>query len=315
MVSRFNRPSTWSALLAFITLLVLGVVALTDAQETNTQDVSLAPSHLWAFTGENGGAMLAARIANSGSENVSVEVDFYEGDPDHGGRHVARGGLEVPAHGAAIEAVPWPPKAGEHTITAVVDPDDAIVEADEANNRATRKIVCEMVPRFSHEYVSMEGPLTGPIIPGRGLNELGVGDTREAVERILGVPEDKSTDRWLVYRKQHGLDFFLAEDGRVNEMRFNPGFEGMTMAAVGIGDSIDKAVKASGGAKKTVKASSRETHSVAKGSDCVLYEKEENGRITAYKFIDKNKGILYWADGKKRITQIVTFPARSAGAA
>jgi len=153
--------------------------------------------------------------------------------------------------------------------------------------------------------------LAGPILAGRGLEEVGVGDMRDAVIGVLGAPERDSEERWLKYRLRYGLDFILSMNDCVAEMRFNPGFRGKTTGGAGIGDSLDKAIGESGGALKTVQADSPETHGVTKGTDRVLYEKKDDGHTTsAFKFIDAKRGILYWADENKRITQIVVFNAQ-----
>ena len=153
-------------------------------------------------------------------------------------------------------------------------------------------------------------PVSGEtIVPGRGLETVGVGDTGEDILRVLHEPEEGSRGNWLAYRAQHGLDFFL-KDGRVGEMRFNLGFMGKTTHGIGIGARLDDALEASGGARKTVSADSKTTQGVREGSDRVLYEQQEP---KAYKFIDGGHGILYWADSHKRITQIVTFKPYGPG--
>ncbi len=308
MITQFKSASPRGAALALAALLVLGTVALTDAQEPGA-DVSIRQRDIIAHHHPEYGAMLAARITNAGPKAVVVDVSFYAGEPGPE-TFIQRGGLEIPAGKTGTEAVPWPVQAGEHSITAVIDPDNAIEESDESNNRATRSIVCKMVPEFTYELAEGGAVLDGPIEPGRGLRGLGVGDTAEAIKAALGAPEARSTERWLTYRKPHGIDFYLGRDGRVVEMRFNPGYAGQSVDGVGIGDSLDTAIEASGGAKQTVRASNSDTHGVAKGTDCVLYEKEENGRVTAHKFIDAKRGVLYWADASKRITQIVAFAGR-----
>ena len=76
-----------------------------------------------------------------------------------------------------------------------------------------------------------------------------------------------------------------------------------------IGDSLEKATKKSGGGKKTVTCTSKDTHAVTHGSDCVLYKNMYKGHLQAYKFIDGKRGILYWAGKERKIHQIVVFKA------
>jgi hypothetical protein len=48
---------------------------------------------------------------------------------------------------------------------------------------------------------------------------------------------------------------------------------------------------------------------VTLGTDRVLYEQVIDGNITAYKYIDAERGILYWFNLNKELTQIVVFKA------
>ena len=82
---------------------------------------------------------LSASVSNAGSVAVEgVTVGFYHGDPDAGGgligESVADGWL--PAGATTTLAVEWvvPEPAATHTIWAVVDPVDAVLEHDETNN-------------------------------------------------------------------------------------------------------------------------------------------------------------------------------------
>lgn len=308
MITTFRASSKRGAALAAAVFVVLGAVALTEAQDSAATDLYITPASIYAFLADNGGAMIAARITNTGPEKVVGHVAFYEGDPDAGGKLIGRGGLDIPAGGSGVEAIMWPVTSGEYTVYAVVDPDNSVAESNEDNNRAQRKIVSKMQPTFSMESVG-DVLADKTIVPGRGLQALGIGDSKQDVLAALGAPEKGSTNDWLIYKDQYGLDFVLYKDGSelIGEMRFNPGFDGKTPGGAGFGDSLDLALQESGGALKHVKAAPEQTHGVTLGVDRVLYEQQHGEVTSAYKFIDANKGILYWADADKRITQIVVF--------
>ncbi len=141
----------------------------------------------------------------------------------------------------------------------------------------------------------------GTIIPGRGLSEVGVGDTREAVIKQLGEPEpEKSTDDWLVYRKSLGLDFLIRK-GKVTEMRFNPGYPGPTTHGVALGDSLREMARESG-ADKVIKFINDRDISIksAPGWSVIL-------RGCNIKIMQNTEGILYWIGSDRKVIQIVVY--------
>jgi len=72
-----------------------------------------------------------------------VNVDFYEGNPESGGSLIGRGlvaALQPDGHASTMQ-VPWTPSgAGTYLLYAVIDPDDAVDEDNEANNVISRTV-------------------------------------------------------------------------------------------------------------------------------------------------------------------------------
>lgn len=148
------------------------------------------------------------------------------------------------------------------------------------------------------------------IAPGKGIDKLAVGATRTEIESLLGKPEEvDAKGQYLSYHEKYCLNFWLGKDERILEMRFNEGFEGRTRGDnIGIGSHLDDVLAAHGGAAKTVRTSDSDTvHGVKEGANRVLYEQIERDRTAAYKFIDANRGILYWMDKNAQVIQIVVF--------
>ena len=74
---------------------------------------------------------------------ANVTVQFYVGDPDAGGTLIGTGAIPLlsPRSTASTSAVTWtPPAAGSYTLFAVIDPENAIAEDDETNNRVVRSL-------------------------------------------------------------------------------------------------------------------------------------------------------------------------------
>jgi len=149
------------------------------------------------------------------------------------------------------------------------------------------------------------------IIPGKGLEVIQVGDDLDEVKDVFGEPEyivDSNELIWVSYRYEKGIDFLISNTtDKIVEIRFNSGFNGALANEISIGSILDDLLNESGGAKNTVQANLTETTNVLLGSDRVLYEQIYKGNLTAYKFVDAKKGILYWFDLDKTVTQIVVF--------
>jgi len=102
---------------------------------------------------ERGSTALSASISNNGfspAENVSIQ--FYQGVPEMGGGLLGMG--TIPAIGiGGTETVSYEwadiPEAGEKIITVVVDPDNAINEISENDNRAFNTLQILTLPDFT----------------------------------------------------------------------------------------------------------------------------------------------------------------------
>jgi hypothetical protein len=145
------------------------------------------------------------------------------------------------------------------------------------------------------------------ILPGRGLKEIGVGDTDKAVRERFGEPE-KITPRLLSYKDSHGLEFAI-QNNHVAAMLFTAPFSGKTADGIGFSSRIEDAVKASGGDNKFVKADQMEFLNMTDGTDRVFYTMYylPEGGSAVSQFVDQARGILYWADSDGKIGQIRTF--------
>ena len=82
-------------------------------------------------------------VSNKGGEvQDDIEVRFFEGTPDEWGLQIEKGDVIIGlGSGQKSKAdVKWRAKAGSHDIYVVVDPDNAIAEANENNNQASHII-------------------------------------------------------------------------------------------------------------------------------------------------------------------------------
>ncbi len=93
------------------------------------------------FTTEDS-ILATAQVACTGTEGVgTVLVGFYEGHPDSGGVPigVCSGGPLAPGEVVPV-SVRWSGRAGETLVWCLVDPDDAIAEANEEDNAACARV-------------------------------------------------------------------------------------------------------------------------------------------------------------------------------
>ncbi len=160
------------------------------------------------------------------------------------------------------------------------------------------------------------------IIPGEGIDVIRVGDSSGKIEAAFGQPpktEDTGNVRWLNYRDRFNIDFLLDKGSdRVIEIRFDTGFKGGLPDGTRLGDPLDDVVARHGGPQKTVDADREQTDTCAFGDDRVLYRRHPRAlliglaeTVNAYKFIDGPRGILYWFDKDKKMTQLVVFKTGS----
>ncbi|MDG6225813.1 MAG: hypothetical protein QCI82_09915 [Candidatus Thermoplasmatota archaeon] len=153
------------------------------------------------------------------------------------------------------------------------------------------------------------------IIPGEGLKEVKIGEDLDKVMEIFGQPDERADLEnwiWISYRQGRGIDFlFSNETKRVMEIRINEGFEGSLEGGISIGDDLEKVFLTMGPPLKRIDLSKGEIENHPEGGDRVLYGQHDgSGTIEAYKYIDENRGILFWADPDMTILQIVVTEPR-----
>jgi len=134
------------------------------------------------------------------------------------------------------------------------------------------------------------------VIEGKGWRNIVLGAEGATITQILGPPENDNAN-WLVYRERLGIDMIL-RDGKVVEIRFNRGFRRPLSSRITIGSPIEHVFAAY---EEPI-----ERRQIAR-NDClfehgVLYELPR-----ASKIIYKDRGVLFWFDGKGKVSQFVVF--------
>ena len=152
----------------------------------------------------------------------------------------------------------------------------------------------------------------GIIYPGYGTKSIRIGDPIDEIYDQFGDPEDEvETENtiWLNYWNSHGIDFLVANDtGEVIEIRFREGYDGELEGGVSVGDPIQKAFDEISDPREIYDTNYSQTHESVYGGYGILYRQlGEDGNITSYKYIDNQKGVLFWADENEEIIQIVIF--------
>jgi hypothetical protein len=90
---------------------------------------------------------LVASVANNGNVELpaTAVVRFYDGDPGNGGVQIGSDQLLPPLNGCANTAsvrTPWTNATpGTATVRVVVDPQNAVTESDEGDNRMSASVV------------------------------------------------------------------------------------------------------------------------------------------------------------------------------
>jgi|GEM_PF-1227674 len=129
---------------------------------TSFKDIQFSSSP--AF--EGAGVSIRSVVRNTGTEDASsVEVAFYDGDPDNAGVLL---GTEILPQVASGESVPveflWAeiPGNADRVIHVVVDPRGNIAELDPSDNRAFEKLPVESLPDLA---VSGSNIVLDPVFP------------------------------------------------------------------------------------------------------------------------------------------------------
>mgnify|MGYP006297097205 FL=1 len=157
-----------------------------------------------------------------------------------------------------------------------------------------------------------EGMEEGIIYPGIGIKTVRIGDPIGIVYDEFGDPVNEietGETIWLNYRDPHGIDFLISNyTNRVLEIRFQEGYAGELKGGVSIGDTLEDGFDAVSNPEEIRDTNYSQTHESVYGGDRILYRQiGEGGNITAYKYIDQENGVVFWADESESITQIVVF--------
>jgi hypothetical protein len=137
------------------------------------------------------------------------------------------------------------------------------------------------------------------ILPGKGTDEMHVGMPKAEIIALLGDPEmGEGLERWLDYRKEHGLNILLGDGHYAAEIRFCSGFRGRLPSRITLGSRLLDVFKAYG-----TPAERLEVSLGSEGSkDRVLYNTPNSSKIS-YKLL----GLTFWFSSQKRVTQIAVF--------
>jgi len=135
-----------------------------------------------------------------------------------------------------------------------------------------------------------------PVEEGSGYGEVRLGASPALLHQALGQP-DQEDPSWISYQRSHGIDLRI-QDGAVAEIRFNPGFKGSLVSGPGIGTPREEVFRIYGEPRETRWAPSPE----GLYGDRILHEGSGGSKI-----IYEDRGVLFWFDTEKRVSQFVVF--------
>ena len=102
-------------------------------------------------------------VDNLGGRDATADLALFENNPDDGGVELNRTTVSVPAGGQVTHSATVVFSGGAHSVTAWVDPQGAVVELDEVNNR--RQVFFRQLPDlalgFDNLEISPDEPLDG----------------------------------------------------------------------------------------------------------------------------------------------------------
>jgi hypothetical protein len=137
------------------------------------------------------------------------------------------------------------------------------------------------------------------ILPGKGTDEIHVDMPKAKIIALLGDPErGEGLERWLDYRKKHGLNILLGDGQHAAEIRFCQGFRGRLPSRITLGSRLLDVFKAYG-----TPAERLEVSQGSEGSkDRMLYNTPDSSKIS-YNLL----GLAFWFSSQKRVIQIAVF--------
>ncbi len=105
-------------------------------------DITLAPAR--PTPGQT--VQISAKIRNQGSENAfGFSLEFYDGAPEAGGVLIAKQDLSLAAGADQTLTANWTAIIGIHDLYVVLDRANRIIETNEQNNRASVRVMADMV--------------------------------------------------------------------------------------------------------------------------------------------------------------------------
>ncbi len=124
-----------------VTVQVGGVQAYVDLAVTPA-DITLTPARPAA--GQT--VQITARFRNQGMEPAqNFTAEIFDGAPEAGGVPIASQTLTLAAGSEQTITANWPVGSGIHEIFVVLDRANSVIETDETNNRASVKVMPDMV--------------------------------------------------------------------------------------------------------------------------------------------------------------------------
>jgi len=124
-----------------VTVNVGGTLSAADLAITPA-DITLTPSRPHA--GDT--VQISARVRNQGTEAAfGFLVEFYDNAPEAGGTLIGSQSLSLASGVDQIITTNWPIPAGIHDMYVIIDRINGIIESDENNNRASIRVMTDMI--------------------------------------------------------------------------------------------------------------------------------------------------------------------------
>jgi hypothetical protein len=144
------------------------------------------------------------------------------------------------------------------------------------------------------------GAGTDTVVEGVGWGAAKIGATKQEVIAAFGASQDTQS-YWLNYRRSLGVDVFYGQGDRAVEIRFNPGFRGRLQSGITIGSTLQQVVAAYGQPVRTER--------VPQGAQNLFDNRVLYRTPTASKLMYSDRGVLFWFDGRDRVSQFVVSQA------
>jgi hypothetical protein len=197
-----------------------------------------------------------------------------------------------------------PGHAVVHARLVRVSTGEVLLAASEEVAEAERAALRRPALTAAAPAVAAGGGGTDTVVEGVGWGAARIGATRDEVKAAFGQPED-TQPYWLNYRRSRGIDVFYGQSDRAVEVRFNAGFRGRLQSGISIGSSLEQVVAAYGEPVRTER--------VAQGAQNLFDNRVLYRMPAASKLMYSDRGILFWFDGRDRVSQfVVSQPAGSA---